>query len=57
MQSLSFKKNFSWALVGQLANVIAQFLIITSIARIGSVADVGLYGLIAAIVSPLQLFF
>src|SRR5689334_11653355 len=57
MQNLSFKKNFSWALLGQLANVITQFLIITSIARIGSVADVGLYGLTSALVSPLQLFF
>lgn len=57
MQNSSFKKSFSWALVGQFANVVTQFLIITSIARIGSVTDVGLYGLIAAIVSPLQLFF
>lgn len=57
MKSLGFKKNFSWALLGQFCNVAAQFLIITSIARIGAVADVGLYGIVSAIVSPLQLFF
>lgn len=57
MQHLSFKKNFSWALLGQLATVSTQFLIITTIARIGTVADVGLYGLTSALVSPIQLFF
>ena len=35
----------------------SQFVIITSLARIGNVSTVGTYGLISAIVSPLQLLF
>lgn len=57
MEALGFRKNFSWGLIGQTANVLSQFIIITCIARIGSIEDVGLYGIVSAIVSPLQLFF
>jgi O-antigen/teichoic acid export membrane protein len=54
---LKASKNFSWALMGQVLNVVSQFVIITSLARIGTVSTVGTYGLISAIVSPLQLLF
>lgn len=53
---LSFKKNFSWTLVGQACNVLAQFVIVIAISRFSNVETVGLYGIITAIVSPVQLF-
>lgn len=53
---LNFKKNLSWTLVGQGSNMLAQFAIIIGISRISNVETVGLFGIITAIVSPLQLF-
>jgi len=55
--SLNFTTNFSWTFIAQIVYVFSQFIIITIIARLGSVADVGQYGIVAAIVSPLQMFF
>ena len=54
------KKNqgkLSWSLGGNIVYALSQWLIITIIARFGSVEDLGVYSLGLAITAPVVLFF
>ncbi|WOK06275.1 oligosaccharide flippase family protein [Imperialibacter roseus] len=53
---LSFRSNIAWTLLGQVFNVVSQFLIVVIIARVSDVEALGLYGILSAIVGPIQLF-
>lgn len=52
-----FKNSFLWTLFGQLAIVTSQFVIMMLISKVGGIEHIGLYGVITAFVSPIQMFF
>ncbi|MDT8860305.1 oligosaccharide flippase family protein [Alkalihalobacillus sp. MEB130] len=53
---LSFKENFSWSLLSSFIFAFSQWLIISILAKFGSVEMVGLYSLGLAITAPIFLF-
>lgn len=52
MRRLTFRANFTWALLGNLVSGFAQWSIIVLLARLGDLSMVGQYSLGLAIVSP-----
>jgi O-antigen/teichoic acid export membrane protein/glycosyltransferase involved in cell wall biosynthesis len=51
---LSLRSNFGWNLVGSLSFSLAHGLVVVVIARLGSPAEVGVFALALAILSPIQ---
>lgn len=52
---LSLRSNFSWTLTGNLATVVAQFGVLSALARLGDVEMVGQYGLGLSLTAPIFL--
>ncbi|MGM8366181.1 oligosaccharide flippase family protein [Virgibacillus sp. W0181] len=52
----NFRKKLGWAIAGNIAFALSQWLIITILARFGSALDLGLYSLSLAITAPIILF-
>lgn len=54
---VSLRRLVGWGVTGQLSYVVSQFLLLVALARYASVADVGRFGLVSAIILPIYWFF
>lgn len=54
---ISVRRLLGWGILGQMAFVISQFLLLTVLARFAQVEDVGRFGLTTAVVTPVYWFF
>lgn len=49
---IDLRRRTGWAVLGQVSYIISQFLILVALARLGTVTNVGQFGLASAIVTP-----